>query len=139
MPQGFGPFANYMRHNLLILVAWLLRIGRPAQAGLHDVATILCGRPAIRLIADPDGGTGHTALRMDDATHNGEFTRLLRNPFAELMRPEAILSSWKRVGCCPLTRQCLANPQARTPSPHGTHAPGCCVRVARAQLEERWD
>ena len=26
MPHGFGPFANYMRHNLLILVAWLLRI-----------------------------------------------------------------------------------------------------------------
>jgi hypothetical protein len=136
MPQGFGPFANYMRHNLLILVAWLLRIGMAAQAGLHDVATILTGRPGFRYIDHPNGAgvvTGKTLRRMDDAAHNGEFTGLLRNPFAELMRPDAIRKSWAAIGCVPLTRQCLENPQARPPSPHDTCASGSCVRFGRSR------
>jgi hypothetical protein len=132
MPQGFGPFASYMRHILLILVAWLLRIGIAAQAWLHDVATILTGRPGYRFVDDRTGTGGQTLHRMDDSAHKGEFTGLLRNPFAELMRPEAIRSSWAAIGCVPLTRRCLENPQARPPIPHDTYASGSCVRFGRS-------
>jgi len=97
----YGLFKSMVRANLQQLLNERIKAKRPARICRHDLGVIVNGRKA-------KGGLS-----------------ALPSPFMTAFSTEKVISSWNKVGACPLNRNCLHDPKVQRVIIEGSESQVC--------------